>query len=81
MVRVGGFGSKVPAKVRDEVLARQAQMAAYKLAVFAAKADLRDNEGRAVVFKAGPERWGHSAHELAGRGRGRPDHEIVHGRR
>ena len=49
MIRVDGFGTKVPAKVRDEVLARQGQMAAGKLAVFAAKVDVRDNEGRVVI--------------------------------
>lgn len=49
MIRVDGFGSKVPAKVRDEVLAHQAQMAAGELAVFAAKDDVRDNEGRVVI--------------------------------
>jgi basic membrane protein A and related proteins len=49
MIRVEGFGSKVPAKVRDEVLARQTEMAAGKLAVFAAQRDVRDNEGRVAI--------------------------------
>ncbi|MCV0440330.1 MAG: BMP family ABC transporter substrate-binding protein [Hydrogenophaga sp.] len=52
MIRVDGFGSKVPAKVRDEVLARQADMAAGKLAVFAARGPVRDNRG-ATVIEAG----------------------------
>ncbi|MGE0347896.1 BMP family ABC transporter substrate-binding protein [Hydrogenophaga sp.] len=50
MIRVDGFGSKVPAKVRDEVLARQADMAAGKLSVFAAlREPVRDNAGRTVI--------------------------------
>jgi basic membrane protein A len=49
MIRVEGFGPKVPALVRDEVLARQAQMAAGKLAVFAAPVAVRDNEDRVVI--------------------------------
>ncbi len=50
MIRVDGFGSKVPAKVRDEVLARQADMAAGRLAVFSAgKAAVRDNQGKTVI--------------------------------
>ncbi|WP_137920980.1 BMP family ABC transporter substrate-binding protein [Hydrogenophaga sp. 2FB] len=52
MIRVDGFGPKVPEKVRKEVLARQADMAAGKLQVFRARADLRDNQGR-TVLKAG----------------------------
>ncbi|MGQ3000950.1 MAG: BMP family ABC transporter substrate-binding protein [Hydrogenophaga sp.] len=50
MIRVDSFGSKVPAKVRDEVQARQADMAASKLAVFAArKTAVRDNQGKTVI--------------------------------
>ena len=52
MIRVDGFGSKVPTKVRDEVLARQADMAAGKLTVFAARGPVRDNRG-ATVIEAG----------------------------
>ena len=49
MIRVDGFGSKVPTQVREEVLARQAQMATGKLVVFAAKNAVRDNEGHTVI--------------------------------
>ena len=49
MVRVDGFGPKVPPRVREEVLARQAAMAAGQLTVFAAQADMRDNEGRVAI--------------------------------
>ncbi|MEZ5704531.1 MAG: BMP family ABC transporter substrate-binding protein [Burkholderiaceae bacterium] len=49
MIRVGAFGSKVPQGVRDEVLARQSDMASGKLAVFAAQRDVRDHEGRVVI--------------------------------
>ncbi len=49
MVRVDGFGPKVPAVVRDEVLARQADMAAGRLQVFASAAGVRDNEGRTAI--------------------------------
>ncbi|AOW12135.1 BMP family ABC transporter substrate-binding protein [Hydrogenophaga crassostreae] len=49
MVRLEGFGPKVPAAVRTEALARQAQLATGKLEVFAALHDLHDNEGRIVV--------------------------------
>ena len=52
MIRVDGFGSKVPATVQAEVLARQADMAAGRLQPFAAKADVRNNEGQ-VVMAAG----------------------------
>ena len=52
MIRVDAFGPRVPAAVRDEVLARQADMAAGRLQVFAARADVKDNEGR-VVLAAG----------------------------
>jgi basic membrane protein A and related proteins len=49
MIRVGAFGSKVPPAVRDEVLARQADLVAGKLAVFAALRDVKDNEGHVVI--------------------------------
>ncbi|MDO9435289.1 BMP family ABC transporter substrate-binding protein [Hydrogenophaga sp.] len=53
MIRVDAFGPKVPVKVRNEVLARQADMAAGRLQVFGARAeDVRDNKDR-VVLKAG----------------------------
>ena len=52
MIRVGDFGSKVPAAVQQEVLARQKDIAAGKLQPFRAVAgDLRDNEGRVVIAK------------------------------
>jgi simple sugar transport system substrate-binding protein len=49
MIRVEGFGPKVPAAVRDEVLALQASLARGEWRVFGAKADVRDNEGRVVI--------------------------------
>ena len=51
MIRVDAFGSKVPAAVRDEVQARQADMAAGKLPVFSAgpTGPVRDNQGRTVI--------------------------------
>ncbi len=49
MIRVDGFGSKVPQAVRDEVLARQADMAAGRLQPFAARAAIKDNEGRVAI--------------------------------
>jgi simple sugar transport system substrate-binding protein len=52
MIRVDGFGSKVPAAVRQEVLARQADMAAGKLSVFAAKTAVLNNAGQ-VAMAAG----------------------------
>jgi basic membrane protein A len=52
MIRVDGFGTKVPPAVRSEVLARQADMAAGRLQVFAPKTDVRSNEGR-VAMAAG----------------------------
>lgn len=47
MVRVEHFGPKVPAAVRDEVLARQKDIAAGKLQPFAGP--IADNEGHAVL--------------------------------
>ncbi len=50
MIRVDSFGSKVPAAVQAEVLARQKAMAAGKLAVFSGgKAGVKDNEGRTAI--------------------------------
>ena len=50
MIRVEGFGPKVPPAVRREVLARQAEMAAGKLVVFAGGgAGVKDNTGRQVI--------------------------------
>jgi basic membrane protein A len=52
MIRVGGFGPKVPMAVQDEVLARQADIAAGRLQPFrAAAADVRDNEGHVVIVR------------------------------
>ncbi|MEO7243489.1 MAG: BMP family ABC transporter substrate-binding protein [Variovorax sp.] len=53
MVRIGDFGSKVPAAVRDEALAREADMAAGRLLPFraGANADVRDNTGRVVIAR------------------------------
>lgn len=50
-IRVEGFGSKVPEAVRKEVNARQADMAAGRLPVFAAARDkaVLDNEGHVVI--------------------------------
>ena len=49
MIRVDAFGPKVPAAVQTEVLARQKDIAAGKLHPFYAKAEVRDNEGRAAI--------------------------------
>lgn len=49
MIRVEGFGPKVPAQVRDEVLARQRDIAAGRLHPFHAVADVKDNTGRVVI--------------------------------
>jgi simple sugar transport system substrate-binding protein len=51
MIRVDHFGPKVAAAVREEVLARQKDIAAGKLHPFAARADVKDNEGRVVIAK------------------------------
>ncbi len=47
MIRVGWFGSKVPKKVQDEVLARQKDVAAGRLRPFAGP--IVDNRGRTVL--------------------------------
>lgn len=50
MIRVEGFGSKVPPAVREEVLQRQSDIGLGKLTVFAAgRQPVRDNEGREVI--------------------------------
>jgi len=51
MVRVGDFGPRVPQAVREEVLARQQDIAAGKLRPFAGP--ITDNTGRAVVAQGG----------------------------
>jgi len=51
MIRVGDFGPKVPQAVRDEVLARQQDIAQGKLKPFAAAQDVHDNQGRVVIAK------------------------------
>ena len=50
MVRVEGFGSKVPTAVEKEVLARQRDMAVGSLIPFYAPREaVLDNEGRTVI--------------------------------
>jgi simple sugar transport system substrate-binding protein len=49
MIRVGGFGAKVPKAVQDEVLARQKDIAAGKLRPFSGP--ISDNEGHVVLAK------------------------------
>lgn len=49
MIRVEAFGPKVPEAVRNEVNARQTEMAAGRLAVFATPTGLKDNQGKTVV--------------------------------
>lgn len=51
MVRVEHFGPKVPAAVRDEVLAREKDIASGRLQPFAGP--IVDNEGRTVVARGG----------------------------
>ncbi|WP_114971029.1 BMP family ABC transporter substrate-binding protein [Rhodoferax ferrireducens] len=51
MIKVDGFGSKVPKAVQDEVLARQKDIAAGKLHPFHAGQAVLDNEGRQVIAK------------------------------
>ena len=52
MVRVEGFGSRVPTAVQDEVLARQDDIAAGRLHPFHARTAILDNQG-AVMVAAG----------------------------
>ncbi len=50
MIGVEGFGPKLPAAVREEVLARQADFSAGRVQVFEARqTDISDNRGRVVV--------------------------------
>ncbi|MCJ0762202.1 BMP family ABC transporter substrate-binding protein [Variovorax terrae] len=49
MIRVGDFGSRVPAAVQAEVLARQKDIGAGRLHPFHATAAVRDNEGRVAI--------------------------------
>ena len=50
MIRVEGFGSKVPVAVREEVLQRQSDIGQGRLTVFAAgRQPVRDNEGKEVI--------------------------------
>jgi simple sugar transport system substrate-binding protein len=51
MIKVDGFGAKVPQSVQDEVLARQKDIAAGKLHPFHAGQAVLDNEGRQVIAK------------------------------
>lgn len=51
MIRVDGFGSKVPKSVQAEVLARQKDIAAGKLHPFRARQAVLDNEGKVVIAK------------------------------
>ncbi|MBV8617321.1 MAG: BMP family ABC transporter substrate-binding protein [Curvibacter sp.] len=50
MIRIGDFGSQVPARVREEALALQQEMAAGRLQPFRAAAHpVRDNQGHVVI--------------------------------
>lgn len=49
MIRVGDFGPRVAPGVRDEVLARQADIAAGRLHPFHARRAVLDNAGRTVI--------------------------------
>lgn len=50
MIRIEGFGRKVPAAVQAEVLARQKDMAAGRLAVFTGgSSGVKDTDGRTVI--------------------------------
>jgi simple sugar transport system substrate-binding protein len=51
MIKVDGFGLKVPKKVQTEVLARQRDIATGQLHPFHAKQSVLDNEGREVIAK------------------------------
>lgn len=51
MVKVEGFGSKVPKAVQQEVLARQNDIAAGKLHPFHASQAVLDNQGKEVIAK------------------------------
>jgi simple sugar transport system substrate-binding protein len=51
MIKVDGFGTKVPKAVQNEILARQRDIAAGSLHPFHAKQAVLDNEGREVIAK------------------------------
>ncbi len=51
MIRVTGFGPKVPTGVQQEVLARQKEIASGKLHPFHARQAILDNQGRQVIAK------------------------------
>jgi basic membrane protein A len=51
MIKVDGFGSKVPKAVLQEVLARQKDIAAGKLHPFHAAVAVLNNEGKQVIAK------------------------------
>ena len=51
MIKVDGFGSKVPQAVQEEVLARQKDIAAGKLHPFHARQTVLDSQGKAVIAK------------------------------
>ena len=51
MIRVGDFGSRVPASVQAEVLARQRDIAKGRLHPFQAHQAVFDNEGHEVIAK------------------------------
>ncbi len=47
MIRIEGFGPKLPARVRQEVLTRQQELAQGRLSVF--KGPIQDDKGQVVV--------------------------------
>ena len=51
MIRVEGFGTKVPKAVQQEVLARQKEIASGKLHPFYARQAVFDNQGKEVIAK------------------------------
>lgn len=51
MIKVDGFGSKVPPAVQREVLARQQDIVRGKLHPFHARQSVLDNEGKVVIAK------------------------------
>lgn len=51
MIRVSGFGSKVPRAVQQELLARQKEIASGKLHPFHARQAILDNQGKQVIAK------------------------------
>jgi basic membrane protein A len=51
MIKVGGFGTKVPKAVQQEVLARQRDIASGKLRPFYARQAVLNNQGKEVIAK------------------------------